>query len=64
MLSPFLVSCPKAPVPSSLPLPGPGTPLHWGIVPSQDQEPLLPQVSKERNKRRSQKMERSPMLMD
>jgi hypothetical protein len=26
----------------SLPLPGPGIPLHWGIKPSQDQVPLLP----------------------
>jgi hypothetical protein len=25
----------------TLPLPGPGTPLHWGIEPSQDQGPLL-----------------------
>jgi hypothetical protein len=50
MLSLFLVSLLNPPSPSSspcspthsLPLPGPGTPLHWGIEPSQDQGPLLP----------------------
>ena len=52
MLSPFLVSPLKNPLPLSpptstcspthpLPLPGPRIPLHWGIEPSQDQRPLL-----------------------
>ena len=50
MLSPFLVSpsiTPPIPPPSpcsptnSLPLPGPGILLHWGIESSQDQGPLL-----------------------
>jgi hypothetical protein len=50
MLSPFLVS-PPTPPPFPLPspclpthpllLPGSGIPLHWGIDPSQDQEPLF-----------------------
>jgi hypothetical protein len=60
MLSLFLVSPVKNtlpyPVPYPLPilcspthqlqLPGPGTPPHWGIEPSQDQAPLLPLMTK------------------
>jgi hypothetical protein len=50
MLSAFLVSPPKPPMPSPLPLftnpptllCGPGILLHWGIDSSQDQGPLLP----------------------
>jgi hypothetical protein len=56
MLSPFLVSSWKPPIPSLSPTfyegvpppthpllpPCPGIPLHWGIEPSQDQGPLLP----------------------
>jgi hypothetical protein len=56
MLSPFLVSPQKNtlnlfPLPSPcspthpLLLLGPGIPPHWGIEPSQDQEPLLPLMS-------------------
>jgi hypothetical protein len=29
----------------TLPVPGPGIPLHWGIVSSQDQGPLLPLIT-------------------
>ena len=50
MLSPFLVSPPKNPIPTTSPcspthtllLPFLGIPIHWGIKPSQDQGPLLP----------------------
>jgi hypothetical protein len=54
MLSPFLVSPPKAPYPTPpypcsptypLPLPYLGIPLQWDIEPSQDQGPLLPLMS-------------------
>jgi hypothetical protein len=45
---PSKISVPPNPYPSpctpthSILLPGPGIPLHWGIVPSQNQGPLLP----------------------
>ena len=52
MLSPFLLSPSKTPIPSPLPqpplpnlptpIPAPGISLYWGIEPSQDQGPLLP----------------------
>ena len=53
MLSPFLVSPSKTPIPFLLllltnpptPMSCPGIPLHWGIEPSQDQGPLLPSMS-------------------
>jgi hypothetical protein len=52
MLFPFLVSPPNIPYPFPLPpapqpthcigIPDPGSPLYWGIEPSQDQGSLLP----------------------
>jgi hypothetical protein len=39
--TPYTLPLPCSPT-HPLPIPGPGTPMHWGIWSSQDQGPLLP----------------------